>query len=114
MEVVLNSIPIAGAEVPADGEVHDLSFEVPVERSAWIALRQFPGLHTNPVEVLVAGKPIRASRKSALWLIDVIDLLWQNREAAIAGGERDEARRTFQEAKEMYRRIASESPGISR
>ena len=114
VEVVLNSIPIAGAEVPADGEVHDLSFEVPVERSAWIALRQFPGLHTNPVEVLVAGKPIRASRKSALWLIDVIDLLWQNREAAIAGGERDEARRTFQEAKEMYRGIASESPGISR
>jgi len=89
VEVVLNSIPIAGAEVPADGEVHrPFLLKFRWKRSAWIALRQFPGLHTNPVEVLVAGKPIRASRKSALWLIDVIDLLWQNRERPLPGRAR--------------------------
>ena len=43
------------------------SSTVPIERSSWVALRHFPQMHTNPVEVLVGGRPIRASRRSALW-----------------------------------------------
>ena len=56
-------------------EAH-LLFDVPFERSSWVALRQFPPLHTNPVDVRVGGAPIRASRRSALWCVGVIDQLW--------------------------------------
>ncbi|MBC7819810.1 MAG: hypothetical protein IAG10_23245 [Planctomycetaceae bacterium] len=66
-------------------------------------------MHTNPVNVLVAGKPIRASRESARWCEEVIDLLWKNRERVIAEPERDEARRTFEKAKTAYRTIAEEN-----
>lgn len=72
--------------------------------------RQFPQLHTNPVNVLIAGRPIRASRSSARWCIECIDQLWRVREKNIAPAERDEAHRTFEAAKEIFRRIAAESP----
>ena len=62
VEVVVNGRVAASREVPADGREHAVEFTVPIERSSWVALRQFPQLHTNPVNVLVAGKPIRASR----------------------------------------------------
>src|SRR6185503_12920880 len=60
----------------ADGKVHELSFELPVQTSCWVALREFPQLHTNPVIVKVGGRPIRASRDSALWCIATIAQLW--------------------------------------
>jgi len=109
VELVVNGRAVDSLEVPADGKLHDLRFRVRVERSSWVALRQFPQLHTNPVNVLVAKAPIRASRESALWCIGVIDQLWRNRERAISVGERDEARRTFERTKELYRVIAAEA-----
>jgi hypothetical protein len=84
--------------------------QVLVLRSSWVALRQFPQLHTNPVNVLVEGKPIRASRKSALWCIGTIEQLWRVRGSGIAAPERAEAEKTFQIAIEKYRRIAAEAP----
>jgi hypothetical protein len=110
VEVVLNGRPIARREVPADGNIHELKFSVPVERSSWIALRHFPQMHTNPVNVLVAGEPIRASRRSAQWCIATIEQLWRARHERIAEHERDAARRAFDEAIEIYRQIAAECP----
>ncbi len=113
VEVVVNGHPAATREVPADGQIHSLDFDVKIDRSSWVALRQFPQLHTNPVEVRVAGKPIRASRRSALWCIEAIELLWKNREKMIAAEEREEARKAFQEAIAIYRRIAEEAEARS-
>ena len=110
VELIANGVAVASQEVPADNRVHELSFSVNIDRSSWVALRQFPQLHTNPVNVLVAGKPIRASRKSAIWCIGTIEQLWRVRAGGIAASERDEARATFQRAIEQYRRIASEAP----
>jgi hypothetical protein len=110
VEVVVNGRAVASQEVPADGKVHELTFEVPIDRSSWVALRHFPQMHTNPVNVLVAGKPIRASRKSALWCIGTIEQLWRVRGQGIAASERQEARQTFQRAIAIYRRIAAECP----
>ena len=36
-----------------------------IERSSWVALRILPSSHTNPIFVLVDGKPIRASAAAA-------------------------------------------------
>jgi hypothetical protein len=110
VEIVVNARRVASQEVAADDREHDLSFEIPVSESCWIAVRQFPQLHSNPVEVIVAGKPIRASRRSALWCIACIEQLWRIRGDGIAAPERGEARRVFDWAIEQYRKIAAECP----
>jgi hypothetical protein len=110
VELIVNSKVAASQEVPADGKVHEVSFPVRIERSSWVALRHFPQLHTNPVNVLVAGQPIRASRKSALWCLGCIEQLWRVRRQAIAEAERQAAQETFLTAIECYRRLAAEAP----
>jgi hypothetical protein len=110
VELVVNGMSAASEEVSADDKVHELTFSVPVERSSWVALRHFPQMHTNPVNVLVGGKPIRASRRSALWCVGTIEQLWRIRGNGIAAHEREEAQKTFQRAIEQYRKIAAEAP----
>jgi hypothetical protein len=110
IEIVVNGTVAASREVPADGKLHDLEFTLPIGRSSWIALRHFPQMHTNPVNVLVADQPIRASRDSALWCIAMTELVWQNRHRGIAPAEREEAEKTFNRAIARYRQIAAESP----
>jgi hypothetical protein len=109
IELVVNGRVVASQEVPADDQPHALDFSAKIERSSWVAVRHFPELHTNPVGVIVAGKPIRASRKSALWCIGCIEQLWRVRGKSISPGEREEAYKTFQKAIETYRRFAAEA-----
>ena len=66
-------------------------------------------MHTNPVNVIVAGKPIRASKASAQWCIGVIEQLWRVRAKDIKADERAEAEKTFKKALGIYQKIASES-----
>lgn len=113
VELIVNGRPVATREVPSDDQVHDVAFTADITQSSWVAVRQFPQLHTNPVSVIVAGKPIRASRQSAQWCRECIEQLWRVREKNIAPTERDDARRAFEEAKEIYRRIAAEAPAGS-
>ena len=110
IEVIVNGRVAASREVPADGRTHTIDVSVPVERSSWIAVRQFPQLHTNPVDVIVGGKPIRASRESALWALSCVDQLWRVRARRIAPAERDAAEKAYEEARAIYRRIAAEAP----
>ena len=109
VEVVVNGRVKASKEVPADGKEHPVEFSIDVDRSSWIAVRQFPQLHTNPVNVMVAGKPIRASRESALWALACVEQLWRVRARRIAATERPDAERAYEEAKATYRQIAAES-----
>ena len=66
-------------------------------------------MHTNPVEVLIGGKPIRASRKSALWCRTAIDLLWENRNKFISDAEKPAAREAYDRAIKTYERLAGEA-----
>ncbi|HXX95011.1 MAG TPA: CehA/McbA family metallohydrolase, partial [Planctomycetota bacterium] len=109
VELIVNGEAIRSAEVPADGREHELSWTVRVDRSSWVALRHFPQFHTNPVPVIVGGRPVRPSRSSALWCIGCIEQLWRMRGKTIAAAERDEAQRTFEGAIQYYRRVALES-----
>jgi hypothetical protein len=56
----------------------------------------------------VADRPIRASRDSARWCLDVIDLLWKNRQGRISAAERDAARAAYDRAIARYQQIAAE------
>src|SRR6185437_4750879 len=112
VELIVNGQVAATKDVPADDKEHDLSFDVPIAKSSWVALRQFPQMHTNAVPVLVGGKPIRASRASAKWCIGVIEKLWDVRGKPgmgprISAAERPDAEKTFEKALEMYRKIAA-------
>ncbi|MBM81424.1 MAG: hypothetical protein CMJ78_12655 [Planctomycetaceae bacterium] len=109
VEIVMNGEVVARMAVEADGKPHRFQMEIPVEKSSWIALRQFPQLHTNPVIVKVDNKPIRASRKSARWCAETIKLLWKNRHMKIAESERDAALASYQKAIKKYEQIAEES-----
>jgi hypothetical protein len=109
VELVVNGRAAASYDVPADDRVHDIEFTVPIARSSWVALRHFPQLHTNPVDVIVEERPIRASRRSASWCRDATEQLWRARQGQIAPGERSDARRAFDQAIEIYRKIASEA-----
>jgi EF hand len=109
VELIVNGVPVATKDVPADNKPHDIEFSVPLSKSSWVAIRHVPSLHTNPVNVLVEGKPIRASKASAQWCIGVIEQLWRVRESNIIASEREEAKKTFQKALEIYKKIVEES-----
>lgn len=110
IELVVNGQAVASQVVPADGQTHSIEFEVPIERSSWVAIRQFPQLHTNPVNVLVAGRPIRASRDSARWCHEAIHQLWDARHMRISEAERPAARAAYDRAIKKFETIAAESP----
>jgi hypothetical protein len=110
VEIVVNGVPVASARVPADGKIHELKFRIPIARSSWIALRQFPQLHTNPVEVQVGGAPIRASRRSARWCIETIERLREQKGRFIREPERAAAKEAYDEAVKIFQQRAMEAP----
>jgi hypothetical protein len=107
-EVVVNGYPVARQEIVADGTLRDMAFDVPIERSSWVTLRILPSSHTNPVFVLVGGKPIRASRRSADWCLKGVDQCWFQKKGFIAPAEKEDAERAYAHAREAYARILSE------
>jgi hypothetical protein len=109
VEVVRNGQAVASARVLADGRIHMLDLEIEVDRSSWISLRQFPQMHTNPVNVLIGGRPIRASIESARWCGAAVEVLWERRHKQIAEAERPAAREAYDRAAEEYRRRGAEA-----
>jgi hypothetical protein len=109
VEIVVNGEAVASVDVPADGEPHEIELPVRILQSSWVALRHFPQLHTNPVNVIIDKKPIRASANSARWCVEVIDQLWKFRSKHISAAERPAARAAYDRAEAKYRQIALEA-----
>ena len=108
LELVVNGHPVARQEIQADGTQKAVSFDYKIERSSWVALRILPSSHTNPIFVLVGGKPIRASRKSAEWCLKAVDQCWSQKSPRIRVEERGEAQRAYDAAREAYRQRLKE------
>ncbi|MCI0534104.1 MAG: hypothetical protein L0Z50_02635, partial [Verrucomicrobiales bacterium] len=109
VEVVVNGAPVARKEIVADGKLQEVTFDVKIERSSWVALRIYPSSHTNPIFVVVEGKPIRASRRSAEWCLKGVDQCWAEKERTYKADEKEEARRAYDHARDTYRKILAES-----
>ena len=109
VEVVVNGESVAKKSVVADGQLRDIEFTVPIRKSSWIALRIFPSSHTNPIFAIVDGKPIRASRASAEWCLSAVNQCWTQKAPRIRESEREEARKAYDHARNVYKRIAAES-----
>ena len=108
VEVVVNGRPLASRRLVADGTVHDFAFDVAIDRSSWIALRILGSAHTNPIFVLVGGRPIRASRRSAEWCVKAVDQCWSQKSRRMGGSAREAAVVAYDQARARYRQILSE------
>jgi hypothetical protein len=109
VELIVNGTAVASTRIIADGQLRDVTFDVPIEKSSWIAVRILPSSHTNPVFALVGGKPIRASRRSAEWCLSAVNQCWTQKAPAIRASEREAARAAYDHARDVYRRLISES-----
>jgi hypothetical protein len=108
VEVIVNGYPVAQKKIEADGKIRDLSFDVKVDRSSWVALRILPSSHTNPIFVLVDGKPVRASKRSVEWCLKGVDQCWSQKERFIKAGEMEEAKNAYAHARVAYQKILGE------
>ncbi|MDP7108144.1 MAG: CehA/McbA family metallohydrolase, partial [Roseibacillus sp.] len=109
VEILVNGKAAAKRTLHADGSLKDLAFEVPIERSSWVAARILPSSHTNPVWVTVADRPVRASRRSAEWCLRGVNDCWSQKEKFIDKDELDDARKAYDHARNSYKRIIAES-----
>jgi hypothetical protein len=110
VELVVNGHAVARSEIVADGSVRDVAFDVPIQRSSWVALRILPSSHTNPVWVTVDGKPVRASKRSAQWLREAVDVCFRQKSGRVRAEELGEMQRAYDHARETYDRLIGESP----
>jgi hypothetical protein len=108
VELIVNGESVAKKEIAADGSEQKVSFEVDIPKSSWVALRIFPSSHTNPIFVLVDGKPIRASKKSAEWCLKCVDQCWKQKSKATRASEKEKAEAAYEHARKEYRRILGE------
>jgi hypothetical protein len=109
-ELVVNGLPVARQTVVADGTLREVTFEVPLRQSSWLAVRILPSSHTNPIFAIVDGRPIRASRRSAEWCLAAVNQCWTQKAPKIAPSELEAARKAYDHARAVYRARIAESP----
>jgi hypothetical protein len=102
LELVVNGVAVARQEIEADGKIRPVSFAQKIDRSSWVALRILPSSHSNPVFVLLGGKPIR-SRTDAQWCLRAVDQCWSQKAPKMRLEERGEAERVYQSARAAYK-----------
>ena len=108
VELIVNGESVARKEIDADGTMREISFDVKIDISSWVALRILPSSHTNPVFVVVNGKPIRASRRSVEWCLKSVDQCYAMKMPRIRLQERGEAERAYEYARQAYRQRLAE------
>jgi hypothetical protein len=108
VELVVNGKAVAHKQIVADGSVQDVAFDAPVERSSWVAVRILGSSHTNPMFLLVDGKPIRASRQSAQWCFAAVNQCWTQKAPKISKAELPDAKQAYDHAREVYTKLIAE------
>ena len=108
VELIVNGYAVDTTEIVADGQWKDVSFTYPVTHSSWIALRVYPSSHTNPVFVIVDGKPIH-ERKSAEWCRAAVDQCWKMKQGNIRSDEHAAAEAAYDEARKVYDKIIEDA-----
>ena len=109
VELIVNGFPVDTSEITADGKWNDVAFNYPVTHSSWVALRIYPSSHTNPIFILVDGKPIH-ERKSAEWCLQAVDQCWKMKQPKIRPEEQAAAEAAYNKARDVYNKIIQDSP----
>lgn len=108
VEVIVNGYPVARKEIEADGHLEDMSFDVPIVKSSWVALRILPSSHTNPIFIEVGGKPIRASVKSAEWCLAGVKQCRKQKRRFMDADEIDDFNKAYDHAEQVYTKLIEE------
>ncbi len=114
VELVVNGYVADEQELTADGTLREYTLKATIDRSSWIAVRVFPHAHTNPICVIVDGKPIRASKESAQWCLRGVEQCWSQKVRTYREEERDAAKKAYDHARDAYQRIIAESESMKR
>jgi hypothetical protein len=109
VEIIVNGEVVATRELAADGHIESMKLPIDLKQSSWVAVRILPSVHTNPVFVEIAGKPIRASRRSAEWCEEAVLVCWNAKQNNIRPDEREAAKVAYDQAAEIYRTIRGEA-----
>ena len=109
VELIVNGVAVAKSKIKADGSIQDVTFDYTPAQSSWAAIRIFPAAHTNPIFIEVDEKPIRASKRSAQWCLDAVDVCWAKKEKAIREAEKPAAAAAYDKAREVYRAALREA-----
>ena len=109
VELIVNGEVAGTKEIEADGIWNDLEWDVPMEKSSWVAVRVFPSMHSNPIFVEVEGLPVRGSLASAQWCRKAVDVCWSKKKPQIRATELAEAEAAYEVARKAFDRIIEES-----
>jgi hypothetical protein len=109
VELIVNGYPVEKREITADGKLNELTFEYTPKISSWIAIRIFPSSHTNPIFVEVDGQPIRASKRSAAWCRDAVDVCWNQKVKQTRDSEKHAAKAAYDFARQTYQKVLDEA-----
>jgi hypothetical protein len=109
VEIIVNGQVVATREVLADGHIETMTVPIEISQSSWVAVRILPSAHTNPVFVQIDNQPIRASRRSAAWCEEAVQVCWKSKENNIRPGEREAAKAAYDQAAEIYRKIREQA-----
>jgi hypothetical protein len=109
VEIVVNGEVVHRREVEADGTLSRVEVPIEIPRSAWVAVRILPSVHTNPIWVTVGDQPVRASRRSAEWCAKAVEICWNAKRNQIRESERAVARKAYDEARAIYEQVAKEA-----
>ncbi|MGI9332035.1 MAG: CehA/McbA family metallohydrolase [Gammaproteobacteria bacterium] len=109
LEVIVNAEAVASTKIVADGSLNNVSFDVPIEMSSWVALRILGASHTNPIWVLVDGKPVRGSRKSIEWDIRALQQAFEVKRAGWRPEDYAEAKAAYDFAYQVYAKRLAET-----
>ena len=108
VELVVNGRAVDRVGIVADGKPRAVRFQAEIARSSWVAFRIMHSGHTHPVFVMVGGKSIRASKRSAQWCRSCVDKLWQVKSPFMRASERPAAAEAFHHARKSYESIIGE------
>jgi hypothetical protein len=108
VELIVNGEPVDTIEIAADGKMKDITFNYSVNHSSWVALRIYPSSHTNPIFIILDGKPIH-ERRSAEWCRQAVDQCWKMKQANIRSQERSDAEAAYNKARKIYDQIIQDS-----
>jgi hypothetical protein len=109
VELIVNGYPVAKQNIVADGNLQEMSFDVKIDRSSWVALRILPSSHTNPIWVRVGGQPMSPSRRSAEWCLKGVDQCWSQKKRFIKASEMADAEAAYDHARKAYQTLLSEA-----
>ena len=109
VELVVNGFPVDSRPLRTDGSMQEVTFETELEHSSWVAVRVFPHAHTNPIYVVVDGKPVRGSADSFRWCLAGVNQCWRSKQKLYADAEQDDAKVAYEHARKVYTQLITEA-----